>query len=34
MDRDGTKGGYNLPLTRAIADAVPSGDRQRRGRHT
>jgi imidazole glycerol-phosphate synthase subunit HisF len=22
MDRDGTKGGYNLPLTRAIADAV------------
>ncbi|GHC61488.1 imidazole glycerol phosphate synthase subunit HisF [Neogemmobacter tilapiae] len=23
MDRDGTKGGYNLPLTRAIADAVP-----------
>lgn len=23
MDRDGTKGGYNIPLTRAIADAVP-----------
>ncbi len=23
MDRDGTKGGYNLALTRAIADAVP-----------
>jgi imidazole glycerol-phosphate synthase subunit HisF len=23
MDRDGTRGGYNLPLTRAIADAVP-----------
>ena len=22
MDRDGTKGGYNLPLTRAIVDAV------------
>ncbi len=22
MDRDGTRGGYNLPLTRAIADAV------------
>jgi cyclase len=22
MDRDGTKGGYNIPLTRAIADAV------------
>ena len=22
MDRDGTKGGYNLPLTRAISDAV------------
>lgn len=22
MDRDGTKGGYNLPITRAIADAV------------
>jgi len=22
MDRDGTKQGYNLPLTRAIADAV------------
>ncbi len=22
MDRDGTKGGYNLPLTRAVADAV------------
>jgi cyclase len=22
MDRDGTKGGYNLPLTRAIADSV------------
>lgn len=22
MDRDGTKGGYNVPLTRAIADAV------------
>ncbi|MBP9952419.1 MAG: imidazole glycerol phosphate synthase subunit HisF, partial [Cypionkella sp.] len=22
MDRDGTKGGYNLALTRAIADAV------------
>ena len=22
MDRDGTKGGYNLPLTRAIAEAV------------
>ncbi|HIC82665.1 MAG TPA: imidazole glycerol phosphate synthase subunit HisF, partial [Kiloniellaceae bacterium] len=23
MDRDGTKQGYDLPLTRAIADAVP-----------
>lgn len=23
MDRDGTKAGYNLPLTRAISDAVP-----------
>jgi len=23
MDRDGTKEGYNLPLTRAVADAVP-----------
>lgn len=23
MDRDGTKAGYNIPLTRAIADAVP-----------
>lgn len=23
MDRDGTQAGYNLPLTRAIADAVP-----------
>lgn len=23
MDRDGTKGGYNLALTRAISDAVP-----------
>ena len=23
MDRDGTKGGFDLPLTRAIADAVP-----------
>ncbi len=23
MDRDGTKRGFNLPLTRAIADAVP-----------
>ena len=23
MDRDGTRGGYNLALTRAIADAVP-----------
>ena len=23
MDRDGTKQGYNLPLTRAVADAVP-----------
>ena len=22
MDRDGTRGGYNLPLTRAVADAV------------
>lgn len=22
MDRDGTKGGYNIPLTRTIADAV------------
>ncbi len=22
MDRDGTKGGYNLPLTRAVSDAV------------
>ena len=22
MDRDGTKAGYNLPLTRAISDAV------------
>src|SRR3546814_7577710 len=23
MDRHGTKAGYNLPLTRAVADAVP-----------
>ena len=23
MDRDGTRGGYNLALTRAVADAVP-----------
>src|SRR3546814_2226034 len=23
MDRDGTRAGYNLPLTRAVADAVP-----------
>jgi cyclase len=23
MDRDGTKKGYNIPLTRAVADAVP-----------
>jgi len=23
MDRDGTKSGYNLPLTRTVADAVP-----------
>ncbi|MBT7898279.1 MAG: imidazole glycerol phosphate synthase cyclase subunit, partial [Rhodospirillales bacterium] len=23
MDRDGTKEGFNLPLTRAVADAVP-----------
>ncbi len=23
MDRDGTKAGYDLPLTRAVADAVP-----------
>lgn len=23
MDRDGTKAGFNLPMTRAIADAVP-----------
>jgi len=23
MDRDGTRGGFNLPLTRAIAEAVP-----------
>jgi cyclase len=23
MDRDGTKAGYNLPLTRSVADAVP-----------
>ena len=23
MDRDGTKSGYDLPLTRAIADVVP-----------
>lgn len=23
MDRDGTKAGYNIPLTRAISDAVP-----------
>ena len=23
MDRDGTKSGYNIALTRAIADAVP-----------
>jgi cyclase len=23
MDRDGTKAGFDLPLTRAIADAVP-----------
>jgi cyclase len=22
MDRDGTRAGYNLPLTRAVADAV------------
>ncbi len=34
MDRDGTKAGFNLPLTRAIADAVRHpGDRQRRRRH-
>ncbi len=32
MDRDGTKKGYDLPLTRAIADAVTrSRDCQRRG---
>ncbi len=23
MDRDGTKDGYDLPMTRAVADAVP-----------
>ena len=23
MDRDGTKQGFNIPLTRAVADAVP-----------
>ena len=23
MDRDGTKRGYDIPLTRAIADAIP-----------
>ncbi len=23
MDRDGTKQGYDIPLTRAIADAIP-----------
>lgn len=23
MDRDGTRAGFNIPLTRAIADAVP-----------
>ncbi len=23
MDRDGTKNGFDLPLTRAVADAVP-----------
>ena len=23
MDRDGTRSGFNLPLTRAVADAVP-----------
>ncbi len=23
MDRDGTRDGFNLPLTRAVADAVP-----------
>ena len=23
MDRDGTKSGFDIPLTRAIADAVP-----------
>ena len=23
MDRDGTRAGYDIPLTRAIADAVP-----------
>ena len=23
MDRDGTRAGFNLPLTRAISDAVP-----------
>jgi cyclase len=23
MDRDGTRAGFNLPLTRAVADAVP-----------
>jgi cyclase len=23
MDRDGTKAGFDLPLTRAVADAVP-----------
>ena len=31
MDRDGTKDGFDLPLTRAIADAVDDpGDRERR----
>ena len=34
MDRDGTKQGFDLELTRAVADAVSgAGDRKRRGRH-
>ena len=34
MDRDGTRRGFDIPLTRAIADAVTrAGDRLRRGRH-
>ena len=35
MDADGTKAGYDLPMTRAVAEAVRhSGRRQRRGRQS